>query len=193
MTLLDAQLRAILTDLQGVIALVAARLNVRERAHAEFLLRIWTRLSRTATRFERLYQRWRDGTLPRPRLRGPRQRATSPATPPARRLPAGKAWVLRAVRHHNANAAASRLQYLLGNAPELAAFLAAAPQAGRLLRPLCRMLGIGAPDVPAVVLTPPPRTAAPRVVPNEPSPQAIAPKLPGPLPSAPQPRIFAPA
>ena len=54
---------------------------------------------------------------------------------------------------------ASQLRHLLRDA-EFAAFLAAAPQAGRLLRPLCRMLGIGPdPDIPVGLFQRPPAAA----------------------------------
>ncbi len=43
-----------------------------------------------------------------------------------------------------AAAGAAQLQTLLTE-PEMAALTAAAPQMGRLLRPLCRMLGVTAP------------------------------------------------
>ena len=52
-----------------------------------------------------------------------------------------------------ASAAASQLQALLGD-PEMAALIAAAPrQMGRVLRPLCRMLGIAPP--PGLHVSPP--------------------------------------
>ena len=54
-------------------------------------------------------------------------------------------------------AAGSQLQYLL-NDPEMTALLAATPALGRLLRPLCRMLGVVLPGTPAT----PARPRAPR-------------------------------
>jgi len=59
---------------------------------------------------------------------------------------------------HEAAGGASQLRHLL-NEPEMAALIAASPrQTGRLLRPLCRMLGIAPP--PAIA-KPPPRATAP--------------------------------
>jgi hypothetical protein len=51
----------------------------------------------------------------------------------------------------------AQLQHLLAD-PEMAALVAAAPQAGRVLRPLCRMLGVRPPPGP---LAPPSRPRAP--------------------------------
>ncbi len=109
------------------------------------MLLLWSRLRRTAERFARLAAKVQAGTLPPPRrrLRSPR-----PARPQKLRLPRGVAWLLR--RLPQAASAASQLQHLLAD-PAMADLLAAAPQAGRLLRPLCQMLGI----------RPPPARAAP--------------------------------
>jgi len=57
----------------------------------------------------------------------------------------------------------SSLQHWMAH-PEFRPFLAAAPQTGRILRPLCRLLGIEAsPDVPAELNlpNPPPFRPAP--------------------------------
>ncbi len=64
----------------------------------------------------------------------------------------------------------SELQYLL-KLPEMHALIRAAPQVGRLLRPLCWMLGV-VPD-PAILPPPPPRP--PRVKPAPPAPDPAAP------------------
>ncbi|MBV8095775.1 MAG: hypothetical protein JOY71_02935 [Acetobacteraceae bacterium] len=58
--------------------------------------------------------------------------------PPAR-LPSGFGWLIRLVP--GAAIYGSQLQHLLAD-PEMAALLADLPQAGRILRPLCRMLAI---------------------------------------------------
>src|SRR5947209_16938317 len=62
-------------------------------------------------------------------------------------LPRRSGWLLRLTP--SAAAARSQLEYLLAD-PEMAALLAEVPQAGRILRPLCHMLGI--PPVPALRL-----------------------------------------
>ena len=127
----------ILTGLQAAIAVVAAR----ERALTVLLVAVWGRIGRISTRLERLIALWRAGMLPAPRAQrgrvpgalGGKSRSALPATP---------GWLLVAVRE--AAPFGAGLETLLSEA-ECEAFLAAAPQARRLLRPLCRMLGLGVP------------------------------------------------
>ena len=86
----------------------------------------------------------------------------TPAPPPkpARLCFSRRPGWLRAVSIDTA-AAGSQLQYLL-NDPEMAALLAATPALGRLLRPVCRMLGVVAPGIPAAPKRPrPPRAPRP--------------------------------
>ena len=113
---------------------------------------VWTRLRRLGARFVRLAARieaGRDIPRRRPRPAAPRpQRSGSP-----QRLPRGRGWLVRLVGAEAA-AGASQLQHLLAT-PEMAALLAASPRTGRLLRPLCRTLGVKPPPA----LTPPPRPA----------------------------------
>ena len=96
-------------------------------------------------RIDSLAQRWHAGTLPPPRP-GPRRAprpATPVATPPRQRDPSSHGWLARI--HHPARQIACQVEHLLAQ-PDTRAFVAAAPQAGRLLRPLCRMLGATPPD-----------------------------------------------
>ena len=83
----------------------------------------------------------------------PAERASGlPASPKRGRLPARFGWLLRfgsEVACHR-----SQLEHWLTTNPELGKLLAAAPQAGRILRPLCHMLGIPLP--PALRLPPRP-------------------------------------
>jgi len=75
-----------------------------------------------------------------------------PASPKLERLPARFGWLLRfgsEVACHR-----SQLEHWLTANPELGKLLAAAPHAGRILRPLCHMLGIPLP--PALRLPPRP-------------------------------------
>ena len=77
-----------------------------------------------------------------------------PASPKRERLPARFGWMLRF--GSEVACLRSQLEHWLTTNPELATLLAAAPQAGRILRPLCHMLGIPLP--PALRLPPrPPR------------------------------------
>jgi hypothetical protein len=126
---------SLLTALQAAIAVVAAR----ERNLTVLLVAVWGRIGRISTRLERLIALWRAGNLPKARVyRG--RIAGAAVRPPVRVFPAMPAWLLVAVRE--AAPFGARLESMLSEA-ECAAFLEAAPQARRLLRPLCRMLGVG--------------------------------------------------
>jgi hypothetical protein len=108
---------------------------------------------------ERLIARWRAGTLPKPRL--PRAGQSRKASPKPT-LPTAPAWLVARVGY-TAAGFGSQLQHALSD-PDLAAFLAAAPQAGRLFRPLYRMLGI---EPPAPLRRQPrPRPARPKPPPK---------------------------
>ena len=134
----------LMLGLKAVIAEVAAP----DRSRTAFLVFVWGRLSHMVVRFEKLYARWKAGTLPK--HRGPRpppaQREEDDAKPRAKppfRLPGGRMWL---VRHVQKSAAfGSQLRHLLATDPEIPAFLEACPQAGRILRPLCQALGVNLP------------------------------------------------
>ncbi len=140
MTTLATPFRTILTGLQAVIGLVAAK----RPPHTLLLTHIYFHLNRTIQRFEKLVTRWRDKTLPKPCKPRPGRPARTRAT---QRLPRGHAWLIRNVDHYNARGHASQLQHFL-NAPECVAFLAEVPRAGRILRPLSRALGLQMPGEP---------------------------------------------
>ena len=120
---------------------------------------LWLRLDRLLTRLHALHERWRIGTLPKPR----KPRPSQPRPKPALRLPRAFAWVHR--RIPEAGPAAGFLAHILHNDPEARRFVQEAPQAGRLLRPLCQALGVNQPDW----LKLPPRPRAPR--PRQPRPE----------------------
>ena len=155
----------LMLGLKAVIAEVAAP----DRSRTAFLVFVWGRLSRMVVRFEKLYARWKNGTLPKPRgprpPRPPREEDKPRAKPPFR-LPGGRMWL---VRHVQKSAAfGSQLRHLLATDPEIPAFLEACPQAGRILRPLCRALGFS-PEAPYGVkidhlapIAPKPRAPKPR-------------------------------
>ena len=132
-------LSTILTQLQAAIAVVSAR----ERQLTLLLVAVWGRIARMRVRLERLVALWRAGMLPAPRPSRPSRagqvRTASIRTPSI--IPTAPAWLLVAVR--DAWAARTQLENLLSDA-EWVEFLAAVPQAGRIMRPLCRMLGVGA-------------------------------------------------
>ena len=156
MTPLTTPFRTILDGLKVTLGLIAHR-DARVRA---LLTLAWYRIHRTINRFERLVALWQTGKLPKPRPRAPRAKRPTPATP-APRLPSGQAWLVRRLQDHHVNTRASQLQHFLANTPELADFLAAAPQANRLLRPLCRMLGLTPPGG-----KPPPAPRPPKIPPK---------------------------
>ena len=114
------------------------------------LVLVWGRIGRMANRFDNLFAHWRAGTLPKPRP----SRAGAPIMlRETARFPTGRAWLVHVVGYEAAGRA-SQLQHLLAN-PDMAEFLQAAPQAGRILRPLCHMLGID-PPIEATRALPPP-------------------------------------
>ena len=147
---------------------------------------VWYRLSRLQSRLSRLYARWQSNTLPKPRIRKATTRRDSAQTPPQRisefphpgtplvdapkRLPEGHGWVVK--RIPEAGPSAGALHDLLQQ-PHTQDFVQAAPQAARLLRPLCRMLAVDQP----LWLKLPPRPRRPR----KPRPRPARPARPLPL------------
>jgi len=147
------------------------------------IILIWTRLRRMAGRITRLAARAEAGPLPPPRSRPAAPRRT--AAPPYQRLPRGFAWLVRLVPA--ASSGAGQLQALLDD-PAMQTLIEAAPQIGRTLRPLCRMLGVSlSPSLrlpsPAVP-TPPRPVAGGRPPPAGPS--RARPLRPPPTPRAPE-------
>ncbi len=149
----------------------------------------WAYIGRTARRLENLIARWQTNTLPQPRA--PRIRPAHPqdATKPAKlrlspRLPRGRAWLAITAGYHT-RGRASQLNHLI-ESPDFKDFLAAAPQAARLLRPLCHILGI-APHLALPTRPRPPRIPhpKPRQDPTRPPPTPYRPhrrpRLPPPL------------
>ncbi len=105
------------------------------------LRRMW----RLIARFDRLVLAWERDQLPTPRLRAPRPATARKAPTPALRLPARFGWLGKLVPA--AQAGAGPLAHMLWEQPDEArALVAAAPQAGRILRPLCRIFGVTPPD-----------------------------------------------
>jgi hypothetical protein len=144
-----AQLAAII-DL--LCRTVAARVG-RGGLAGPLILLICARLRRMAARFAAHIAR--AGT-PSPLRRNRGAARPRPASAPkAPALPRRVAWLLRLVPETAVGA--SQLQHLLAG-PEMAALVAAAPRTGRILRPLCRMLGV---RPPAFLALPPPARRAP--------------------------------
>jgi hypothetical protein len=128
---------------------------------------IWGRLCRMRTRFTAIAARVQAGTLPavapaRPRAATPRPATPRPAAAPDQpRLPPPRiGWLVRLVPEPwHLNSWRVPLEELLAD-PQTAALAAVAPQVGRELRPLCRMLNVEVP--PELRL--PKRPRRPRVV-----------------------------
>ena len=186
---LASRLVAILTSLRHAIAAYTAREsraqsvtwlgtqayspieapNQLPKLPVETWVLLYHRLNRLAARFTALFARWQTNTLP-----SPRPYTARPYTPRLTpRLPTTHGWVNH--RIPESAPCTGQLDALLHD-PELPKFLAAAPQAGRLLRPLLRALGLPAPDwlqlPPRPIRTPPAKQTAPaeQTPPDEPPP-----------------------
>ena len=135
----------------GLAALVAWRF-LRLPHLVALIIPLWTRLTRTARRFDRLVLR--PARPPKPRADSAEKSQLSSvdnARPRSAALPSGRGWLVRELGYE-AVAFGLQLEALLAE-PAMQAMLAALPGAGRILRPLCRMLGVSAsamPPAPAV-------------------------------------------
>ncbi|HEY2132211.1 MAG TPA: hypothetical protein VGH36_04440 [Acetobacteraceae bacterium] len=114
-----------------------------KRRVAEISVPLWNRVRKLERRFAALYAMWKAGTLPKVRAR----RHTSPrgGARPAGVLPRGVRWMERLLPL-SAGTLRCMLAPLLDNHPEARAFVAEVPQAGRVLRPLCRLVWLKVPD-----------------------------------------------
>jgi hypothetical protein len=110
---------------------------------APLALPAWTRLRRLLARFAALVAAVEAGRFPA--ARPTTTAASRPRTgASAVRLPGGSGWLLRLAPALETRLGRAQVESLLGD-PELRALLAQAPQAGRILRPLCHMLRIEPP------------------------------------------------
>ncbi len=164
--------------IDGLCAAVAAH-GARGLLTVPLLLLLWSRLSRMARRARRLAKRMAAGAPP------PNPRPPAPRSAPSRpyvRLPRGFTWLVRAVPGTASGAAT--LQFLLDQ-PDMAE-LAQFPPMRRLLRPLCRMLGVRPPPVrhPA-----PPQAAPPVTRASDPPPPPEPPRAGPPAHDPPFPAI----
>ena len=135
-------------SLDGLARSVAGRVVTRLMSAAMILL-VWRRVKRVEQRICWMLERFRAGTL-RVSVGGRSGGGGRRAAPVGRRLPLGFGWLLPLVPSEAA-CFAGQIREVLAE-PEMVALIAAAPQARRVLRPLCRMLGIEAEVLrPAVV------------------------------------------
>ncbi len=132
------------TILRGVLAVLGMW-----RLELPHMLLLHRRIAATGRGIERLLARYRAGRLWRVarRARGQCQRAHLAASV---MLPRRFGWLVQAGGHQAAGFGA-QLQAVL-NTPDMVALLAASPQAGRMLRPLCRALAV---DLPGRLVTSP--------------------------------------
>lgn len=117
-------------------------LTARDRSAGPLTILIYGRLRRLAAQFAALVARVAAGTLPASRRRidaCPEMPAARPPRTP-RLLPGGFGWLARLVP--GAACFGGQLQHLLLTDPEMASLLAAAPQAGGMLRSLLWMTAI---------------------------------------------------
>jgi hypothetical protein len=127
--------------IMAALAVVVAQRFVRAPALVALNVPLWSWLSRTVQRFVR--------SVGRPAVvRAARaSRAGRETAPRARgvRLPSRRGWLLHTLGWEVA-VYGSQLETLLAE-PDMRALLAARPGIARLLRPLCRMLGVAAPEL----------------------------------------------
>ena len=155
----------------------------RDRLAGPLVLLLWPRLNRLARRFAGLAARVAAGTAAPRRPASPRPAAARPR-PPYRRLPRRFAWLLPLVPE--AAAASGRSCSTCWPTPEMAACSPPRRRPGRLLRPLCRMLGVRPPPAPA----PAAAAAAPRPAAEPPPPPRRRRATPGrAAPAAPAARL----
>ena len=122
------------------------------RGPQELVGNTWNRLRRLERRFNTLVARWRAGTLPEvgADVREARDGGLKPTLPaPARRaawgFPRGRGWLVRLLAPVTGPQCVGTL-CLAWEEPEMAEFYAAAPQLGRILRPLAHMIGAPLPQ-----------------------------------------------
>ena len=124
-------------------------------------------LLRTARRFGRILATPYVPARPRARTQAPAPRAARLAVPTWR-------WLLRQTRAAELNVLSTQLEHFLKD-PAVAELLARDPRALRLLRGMCRRIGIRrAPDLPALLFPPPRRRRQPR--PKPPAPRLRDPR-----------------
>ena len=122
----------------AAIGAVVARRFLRDPQFHGLIVPLWTWLGRSGRRFERAVMRPVEVGPPVAPLA--RVRAASAARARGVRLPSRRAWLLRALGWEVAGYGC-QLEALLAE-PGMQAVLANVPAVGRILRPLCRMLGL---------------------------------------------------
>jgi hypothetical protein len=116
---------------------IVAREGRRLRMPRPLIVLVWSRLARLANRFLSLVDWLNAGKLPPAARRRPA--APRSASGPLWRT-RHVAWVLRTMKPEVATCAGT-LEYLL-SMPEMTELIREVPQVGRILRPLCKILGV---------------------------------------------------
>jgi HAMP domain-containing protein len=145
---------------------------------APMLVLIWNRVIRMSRRFARLAERVHLGTLSLPAPARSRDASPRPARvrPAAEALPGHFRWLVNMIPE--TEAIAGDVCWLLQR-PEMEELIDMAPQVGRILRPLCRMLGIDPPSALRRPMRPPVQ------IPQETS-EETSEQTPEPTPARPQ-------
>ena len=134
--------------IEALIEVVVGGLN--SGLSGKMIIQVWRRLTQIAMRLS-IANAWPIGSRTgRPAPLGRERREPEPRPAPQHkpfRLPTGHAWLLRLVPE--AQSYADQLQSMLME-PEMAALLQSRPGLDRLLRPLCRMLGVKPPSNPVL-------------------------------------------
>ena len=148
------RLAVILTLLRKIIGDQGPPLRINPALN----LLIWKRIGYFIRRFRQIAA---NPPKPRPQRPNSSPRAPKPpADPSILKLPTRHAWLPRLFPGHLVPCARSQLQFLLAE-PDMTALIAQTPQLGRILRPLCHMLGISLPDHLRRPPTPRPKSFAP--------------------------------
>ena len=137
----------------GLGALIARRF-LKMPHLSTFTVLLFSRLHRAVRRFHRALIS--PGRVRAPRARADRAAGARSVQP---RLPSGRGWIVRELGWEAA-AYLGYLEQLLAEI-ETQAALAEAPRAGRILRPICRMLGVPTALTPKTV----PAALTPKIVP----------------------------
>jgi hypothetical protein len=167
------------------------------------MLRVAVRLTLAMNAIQLLFHRWREGLIRPARKQSQRQPAEAPAKnqPPVKHpsaivLPRRFGWLPQ--RLPETAIFADQLQQFLAD-PEVADLFARCPQAGKILRPICRILGVQPiPEIlrpPAPNHTPPPLQTTPRETrPQHPPTPTLPPapfqQAPSRKGATPPPRVF---
>jgi hypothetical protein len=163
--------------IDGLLAAIAARIADYPFT-SEMVTFLWNRVNIVRNRFLALAARIQAGKVPRERGAKPRARKR-PGTekPPGinwrKWLPMGRfawlCWLMPSLANRfGAAQFGEQLRHLLGQ-PGMRALLAATPKAGRLLAPLCFMMGIEDSLLrPVIPPAPPPPASTAEILPPEP-------------------------